>query len=100
MSAQQHKHFNNRLNQLTSASQQPPYPASPLQYRHQLFKDSFYPLDPNSPNDRDKIRLTKDEKSNQIVECIQKIRLGDLNIFSPKHHADWRVSVNVEIQSE
>ncbi|KAF5360375.1 hypothetical protein D9756_004919 [Leucocoprinus leucothites] len=101
MSAQQHKHFNNRLNQLTSASQQPSHPASPLKYTHQLLKDSFYPLDPNSSNsDRDKIRVTKDEKTNQMVECIHKIRLGDLNIYSPKHHGDWRVSVNVEVPKQ
>ena len=28
---------------------------------------------------------------------MRKIRLGDLNIYSPKRAADWRVSVNLEV---
>jgi polynucleotide 5'-triphosphatase len=40
--------------------------------------------------------MTRDEKSGAIVECVKKIRLGDLNVYSPKRNADWRVSVNVE----
>ncbi|KXN82860.1 mRNA-capping enzyme subunit beta [Leucoagaricus sp. SymC.cos] len=101
MSLQQHKHFNDRLNQLTSASQQSSHPASALKYTHQILVDSFFPLDPNSgSSDREKIRVTRDEKTGQVVECIHKIRLGDLNIFSPKQHADWRVSVNLEVPKQ
>lgn len=44
--------------------------------------------------------MTVDEKANKVVEAMQKIRLGDLNIYSPKQNADWRVSVNLEIPSE
>ena len=32
-----------------------------------------------------------------MVECVQKVRLGVLNVYSPKWRADWRVSVNLEI---
>lgn len=28
---------------------------------------------------------------------MRKIRLGSLDIYSPKRHADWRISVNMEI---
>ncbi|PCH39739.1 mRNA triphosphatase CET1 [Wolfiporia cocos MD-104 SS10] len=29
--------------------------------------------------------------------CVRKIRLGSLDIYSPKRAADWRISVNVEV---
>lgn len=50
-------------------------------------------------NDRDKIRVTTNEKTGTVLECMRKIRLGDLNIYSPKRDADWRVSVNLEVPS-
>ncbi|KAJ7069902.1 CYTH-like domain-containing protein [Mycena amicta] len=91
MSMQQHKHFNTRLNELKLSSSQPSFPASPLGYNHLHLIDSFYPSD-----DKDKIRVTRVEKTGEVVECIRKIRLGDLNIYSPKRSVDWRVSVSVE----
>lgn len=72
-----------------------------MHHTHQYLKDTFFPLDPNSGSgDREKIRVTRDEKTNTVTECIHKIRLGDLNIYSPKQKADWRVSVSLEIPSE
>jgi hypothetical protein len=44
--------------------------------------------------------VTKDERTGEVVECVRKIRLGDLNVYSPKRAADWRVSVNLEVPSE
>jgi polynucleotide 5'-triphosphatase len=35
-----------------------------------------------------------------MVECVKKIRLRDLNVYSPKRAADWRVSVNLEVPGE
>jgi polynucleotide 5'-triphosphatase len=66
-----------------------------MDYNHMYIVDSFYPTD-----DRDKIRVSVDEKTNEVVESIKKVRLGDLNIYSPKRNADWRVSVNMEIPSK
>jgi len=66
-----------------------------LNYSHRYLVDSFYSPD---GNDRDKIRVTRDEKTNDILECMRKVRLGNLDIYSPKRAADWRVSVNLEIQ--
>ncbi|KAF7346178.1 mRNA-capping enzyme subunit beta [Mycena sanguinolenta] len=95
MSVAQHKHYNTRLNELKISSTQPGFPSTPLAYAHLHLVDSFYPTD--NPHDKEKIRVTRDEKTGAVVECMRKIRLGDLNIFSPKRSADWRVSVNVEI---
>jgi hypothetical protein len=94
MSATQHRHYNMLLNNLKTSSSQSSHPTStPLDYQHIYLVDSFYASD----GGREKIRLTRDEKTGEIVECVKKIRLGDLNIFSPKRQADWRISVNLEV---
>ncbi|RDB19032.1 mRNA-capping enzyme subunit beta [Hypsizygus marmoreus] len=95
MSVHQHKHYNNLLNNLKTASSQPTHHASPLEYSHLYLVDSFYASD--NAHDREKIRVTRDEKTGIVTECMRKIRLGDLNIYSPKRAADWRVSVNLEV---
>jgi len=95
MSIQQHKHYNTLLNRLKHESSMPSHVGSPLNYSHRYLVDSFYSPD---GNDRDKIRVTRDEKTNDILECMRKVRLGNLDIYSPKRAADWRVSVNLEIQ--
>ncbi|KAF8964321.1 CYTH-like domain-containing protein [Flammula alnicola] len=94
MSAQQHKHYNTLLNGLKTASSQPSHIGSPLDYSHLYLTDAFYASD---GNDRDKIRVTRDDKASVVLECMRKIRLGDLNIYCPKREADWRVSVNLEV---
>ncbi|KAF9483417.1 mRNA capping enzyme [Pholiota conissans] len=94
MSIQQHKHYNTLLNQLKTASSQPDYGGSPVDYSHQYLTDTFYTPD---GNDRDKVRVTRDDKTNTVLETMRKIRLGDLNVYSPKQSADWRVSVNLEV---
>ncbi|KAJ3784604.1 CYTH-like domain-containing protein [Lentinula aff. detonsa] len=95
MTAAQHKHFNTLLNKLKISSSQPGYASSsPLDYHHLHLVDAFYP---SESNDREKIRVTRDEKTGTVTESMKKIRLGDLNIYSPKRMADWRVSVNLEV---
>ncbi|KAF5389190.1 hypothetical protein D9757_003413 [Collybiopsis confluens] len=90
MTAAQHKHFNTLLNNLKTSSQR----GSPLDYAHLYLVDSFHA---SGGNEREKIRVTRDEKTDAVVEVMKKIRLGDLNIYSPKRCADWRVSVNLEV---
>ncbi|KAJ3731267.1 CYTH-like domain-containing protein [Lentinula guzmanii] len=95
MTAAQHKHFNTLLNKLKISSSQPGYASSsPLDYHHLHLVDAFYP---SESNDREKIRVTRDEKTGTVTESMKKIRLGDLNVYSPKRMADWRVSVNLEV---
>ena len=76
-------------------SKQPSHPSSPLEYKHLKLVDSFYSTD--DPENRDKTRVTRDEKSGHVIECVRKMRLGDLNVYSPKRAADWRISVNIEV---
>lgn len=87
----QHKHFNELLNGLKVSP--PPSATSSISYTHLRLIDSFY----QSPDSRDKIRVTRDEKTGKVEQCVRKVRLGDLDIYSPKRAADWRISVNVEV---
>lgn len=89
----QHQHFNALLNSLMMKP--PPTSNSPIAYKHYHLIDTFY-NDEDAPN-REKIRVTRDERTGEVRECLRKIRLADLNIFSPKRAADWRVSVNMEV---
>lgn len=92
----QHKHYNTLLNRLKTDSSLPTHVGSPLDYNHRYLIDSFYAAE---GNDKEKIRVTRDEKTGTTLECMRKLRLGNLNIYSPKNAADWRVSVNLEIPS-
>ena len=87
----QHKHYNGMLNKLKMDSSQPGYPSTPVGYTHLHLIDTFY-----GP-DHDRIRVTRDEKTGTVTACVRKIRLGSLNIYSPKRAVDWRISVNVEV---
>jgi polynucleotide 5'-triphosphatase len=71
------------------------HPSTPVSYTHLHLVDSYYPSE--SPRDRDKIRVTRDERSGEVRETTKKIKLGNLDIYCPKRVADWRVSVNLEV---
>lgn len=94
----QHEHFNKLLNELRTASSQPGHPSTTLAYDHLRLVDSFYSSE--GSGDRDKIRVTRNEKTNEVIESLRKVRLGNLDIYSPKRAADWRISVNVEVPGE
>ncbi|KAI1794765.1 mRNA triphosphatase CET1 [Ganoderma leucocontextum] len=88
MSAKQHQHFNKLLNDLKikNADLQ-------IDYEHLHLIDNFFEPD----RGREKIRVTRDEKTAEVRACMRKVRLGDLNIYCPKRLVDWRISVNMEI---
>lgn len=87
----QHRHFNQALNRIKIQSAEPTWQSTPISYAHLHLVDTFYGAD------RDKIRVTREEKTGNAVACVRKVRLGSLNIYCPKQAADLRVSVNVEI---
>jgi len=97
MSPAQHKHFNKLLNNLKTQAAQPNLPSSPLEYSHLHLVDTFYPSENSGPHDREKIRVTRNEKTGDVLEVMKKVRLGSLDIYCPKRAADWRISVNLEI---
>jgi polynucleotide 5'-triphosphatase len=91
----QHQHFNVLLNRLKEASDKPGHHSTPIAYTHSHLVDSFYPSE--NPRDRDKIRVTRNDKTGEVVATVKKVRLGNLDIYSPKRAADWRISVNIEV---
>ena len=90
----QHKHFNSLLNKLEQSSHQASHPTSPIKYTHSYLIDTFYPSDSSDGN---KIRVTRDEKTGEVKACLKKIRLGNMDVYSPKRSVDWRLSVNLEV---
>ena len=86
------------LNQLHASYSRPDYPHSRIEYKHLYLVDSFYALP--GGNGRDKLRVTRDQRSGNVLQCIVKQRITDLNILCPSSSADWRVSVSVEEPSE
>jgi len=95
MSQAQHQHFNILLNRLKEASDKPGYHSSPIAYTHSHLVDSFYASE--NPRDKEKIRVTRNDKTKEVIATVKKVRLGNLDVYSPKRAADWRISVNVEV---
>jgi len=92
MSQAQHQHYNVLLNRLKESSDKPGPQSSPIAYAHSHLLDSFY-----ASENREKIRVTRNEKTGDVVASVKKIRLGNLDVYSPKRAVDWRISVNVEV---
>jgi hypothetical protein len=86
-----HAHLNQLLNDLATSTVRSSGRA-PIKYRHTRQIDSFYPLGSGS----DKVRVSMDEASNELVACIIKKKIAHLNISSPRKPVDWRVSISVE----
>ncbi|KAI0304444.1 mRNA triphosphatase CET1 [Multifurca ochricompacta] len=95
MTGMQHKHFNMLLNNLKESSDKPGYHSSPIAYTHSHLVDSFYASE--NPRSRENIRVTRDDKTGEVLATVKKVRLGNLDVYNPKRAADWRISVNVEV---
>ncbi|OCK78486.1 mRNA triphosphatase CET1 [Lepidopterella palustris CBS 459.81] len=115
MSVLQHKKMNQYLNNSISANLQQNGDArqrrSPLSYKHIYEKDEFYDLDQDGfnrllPSTRSilgsprgqKVRVTKDSKTNLIIRKIIKHKIANVEISSPQTEWDYRISINLEIQ--
>ena len=93
MSQRQHKHFNTLLNRRVEASASSSYTGSPIRYAHTREVDSFHPLTSNR-----KVRVTRNQKTGMVERVVEKTRVADMNIMSPKRCFDWRISVSLENQ--
>ncbi|KAI4277145.1 MAG: hypothetical protein L6R35_006164 [Caloplaca aegaea] len=117
MTAAQHSRLNNFLNGALKASK-PPLPGEapakkprvPLDYVHTYETDTFYDLSthawstlpPSVQNYLDrrikpKVRVTTDQKTGQVTAKIIKVRISDIEIYSPQTPFDWRVSISLEV---
>ncbi|GAA6006685.1 hypothetical protein JCM11491_003144 [Sporobolomyces phaffii] len=113
MTVSQHKHFNQLLNARVVETSHPSLAASQsrIAYSHTHELDSFH-----TTPDRRKIRVTRnvDDKKRppssngngngngthappaRDWRAIEKVRVADMNVFSPKRCFDWRVSISLE----
>lgn len=89
---EQHAHYNRLLNGRVETTSSSSYPYAKIGYSHTKVVDSFHP----SPDSSSKLRVTTDEKTGAVNDCVVKERLGDLNVYCPRRKVDWRVSVNTE----
>ncbi|KAF7723191.1 mRNA-capping enzyme subunit beta [Apophysomyces ossiformis] len=96
MHMNQHKHFNQLLNEQVGRTQARDYRGDRIQYKHTREVDYIHNEGSN------KCRVTTDQKTGKIVPngIIQKVRIADLNIHSPMRALDYRISVNAEIPSK
>lgn len=74
-----------------------PIPRLPAQgakiyFKHTKECDRFYDI-----GQGDKVRVTTDQVSKKIVGIVQKVRVANLNVFSPGAPFDYRISINVEM---
>lgn len=91
----QHKSFNRLLNSRVEETAQPSYPHAVVRYAHTREADTFHEVSiPGQP--RRKVRVTRDQKDRNKVKAVEKVRVADMNIYSPKRAFDWRVSVSLE----
>ncbi|KAI0144441.1 mRNA triphosphatase CET1 [Xylariaceae sp. FL1272] len=113
MTLNQHRVFNNYLNDQVKAS----FPGNPtaagprvqVHYVHRRETDRFFELPPEmrqrlpasvanklSPNAPVKARVTYDQKTGNVLAKIVKARVANHHIHMPHLHLDCRISVNIE----
>lgn len=82
-----------------------------MSYVHTFESDSFFELSQtgvlslpasisrqlNPPHRKAKVRVTIDKKTGKEIARIIKVRVADLDVYSPCTAFDWRVSVNIEM---
>ena len=111
MSLGQHRKMNGFLNTLCQASNTPGADRARITYKHTKESDSSFFLDQEglarlSPTTRQlverdgraRVRITREEKSGEVIDQIVKLRLCNLEISSPQTEWDYRISVNLEIK--
>lgn len=94
----QHKAFNQLLNSRVEESAHPSYAFAPVRYSHTRELDTFHEIPAMQGQPKRKVRVTRDQKDKSKPPiAVEKVRVADMNIFSPKRLFDWRVSVSLEM---
>lgn len=100
--------MNNFLNDAVKASMpQANSSRIPLSYAHKKERDTFYEVNASElppviqhnlhPRHKPKVRVTRDQRTGEILAKIVKCRVADLDVYSPRTCVDWRISVNLEM---
>ncbi|KAK3346613.1 CYTH-like domain-containing protein [Lasiosphaeria hispida] len=119
MTEAQHQAFNGYLNEMVvqshpdaPANKMRPRPRVEIKYKHRREVDKFVEL-PNNIRDQmlpscvsgpisamnraAKVRITYDQKTNEVLAKIIKVRVADLSLHFPDSPLDCRISVNLEM---
>ena len=111
MTIEQHKRMNMYLNGQVQKAKAPGASRASVDYQHTKEIDIFYELDQqgflslnpivqrliNQSGTRQRIRVTKDAKTGQVLRAIIKHRIGNMEISSPQTEWDYRIGINLEI---
>ncbi|KAJ3022439.1 UNVERIFIED_CONTAM: WD repeat-containing protein 83 [Siphonaria sp. JEL0065] len=87
----QHGNFNRFLNKAVEDHK------GGIKYTHRYELDKFYP--PNRSGG-ERVRVTLDTKTNDVIAVIEKKRVANLNIYSPSTQLDYRISINLELPAD
>ncbi|KAF2270948.1 mRNA triphosphatase CET1 [Lojkania enalia] len=112
MSLEQHKKMNNFLNNHVQLSKRLGGMRADIDYKHIKEIDLFYELDQEGfsqlppltqrmvgqSQTRQRIRITRDARTGNILRQIIKHRIANLEISSPSNEWDYRIGINLEIQ--
>ncbi|KAF1941550.1 mRNA triphosphatase CET1 [Clathrospora elynae] len=112
MTVQQHKRMNLYLNSQVQMSQAPGAARPAIGYQHTYETDIFYELDQQGfsslnpivqrligqTGGRQRVRLTRDKNTGEVLRAIIKHRIANLEISSPNTEWDYRIGINLEIE--
>jgi polynucleotide 5'-triphosphatase len=86
-------------------------PRVPILYKHRREQDKFYELPQSAhvtlpsgvraalnPRHAQKVRVTHDQSTGQVLATIIKARVESLDIYIPRYPLDCRISVNLEMK--
>ncbi|KAI8818859.1 CYTH-like domain-containing protein [Chytriomyces cf. hyalinus JEL632] len=91
MTIDQHGNFNRLLNKAVADLK------GAVKYTHRYEVDTFYPP---SRGEADRVRVSVDKKTDEVIATIQKKRIADLNVYNPSSKLDYRISLNMEVPAE
>lgn len=69
----------------------------PVKYAHLYEVDTFHAIESHGQR---KVRVRTNKQTNQVVGCVEKVRISDLNVYCPGRQYDWRLSISVEMPRE
>lgn len=111
MSLEQHKKMNQFLNAEVQKSRAPASGRAVVDYKHTKEVDIFYELSQQgfemlhplvqqeilSSKTKQRVRVTKDIKTGEVIRKIIKLRIQNMEISSPRTEWDYRIGINLEI---
>jgi len=111
MTMDEHKRMNMYLNKQVQESNAPGSSRHPIRYQHTREVDTLYDLGQeqfatlpemakrliSASGVRQRIRVTRDQKTGAVIRSMIKVKMMNLEISSPQTTWDYRIGINIEI---